>query len=69
MDRQRTLLAELFEALAASDGRALDASFREDHARASDDAARTRVVVDQIASLTDSSAVEWHGRLSGRVPE
>lgn len=66
MDRQRTLLAELFEALAASDGRDLDASFREDHARAADDAARTRVVVDQIASLTDSSAVEWHRRLTGR---
>jgi len=25
--------------------------------------ARTRVLVDQIASLTDGSAVAWHGRL------
>jgi dGTPase len=33
-----------------------------------DDAARTRVVVDQIASLTDASAVAWHLRLTGGVP-
>jgi dGTPase len=68
MDRQRELVAELFEALVASDGRALDGTFRADHASAADDAARTRVVVDQIASLTDGSAVEWHARLTGRVP-
>jgi dGTPase len=65
MARQRDLLADLFAALVASDGRALDATFREDHDRAPDDAARTRVVVDQIASLTDGSAVDWHARLTG----
>jgi dGTPase len=68
MERQRQLLAELFEVVAASDGAALDATFRADHAAASDDAGRTRVVVDQIASLTDASAVAWHARLTGRVP-
>jgi dGTPase len=67
MEHQRELLAELFEALVASEGRALDATFREDHAHAADDAARTRVVVDQIASLTDASAVGWHDRLARRV--
>jgi len=67
MERQRELLAELFEALVDSEGKALDATFREDHAEAADDAARTRVVVDQIASLTDASAVGWHARLTGRV--
>ena len=67
MKRQRELLAELFEALMHSEGQALDATFRADHAEAPDDAARTRVVVDQIASLTDGSAVEWHARLTGRV--
>jgi dGTPase len=66
MERQRELLAELFEALAASDGRELDATFRDDHARSTDDAGRTRVLVDQIASLTDASAVAWHARLTGR---
>jgi dGTPase len=67
MERQRDLLAELFDALVASEGRALDATFREDHEAASDDAQRTRVVIDQIASLTDASAVVWHARLTGRV--
>jgi len=67
MERQRALLAELFEALVDSDGQELDAPFRDDLARATDDAARTRVVVDQIASLTDASAVAWHARLTGQV--
>jgi len=67
MERQQELLAELFEALVESDGAALDATFRHDHAQAQDDAARARVVIDQIASLTDSSAVTWHARLTGRV--
>ena len=30
---------------------------------AEDDAGRLRVVVDQVASLTDASAADWHVRL------
>ncbi|MCW2753865.1 MAG: putative deoxyguanosinetriphosphate triphosphohydrolase [Marmoricola sp.] len=63
MDSQRALVEELFEALVATDGQALDPSLRADYADAADDAARTRVVVDQIASLTDASALAWHDRL------
>ncbi|MFL6154758.1 MAG: deoxyguanosinetriphosphate triphosphohydrolase [Marmoricola sp.] len=63
LDRQRTLVDELFAALVASEGRDLDPTLREDHANAVDDAGRTRVVIDQIASLTDASAVAWHARL------
>ncbi|MBO9523400.1 MAG: deoxyguanosinetriphosphate triphosphohydrolase [Nocardioidaceae bacterium] len=63
MSRQRELLADLFEALVDSDGEALDPALRADFAEAPDDAARTRVVVDQIASLTDASAISWHARL------
>ncbi|MCW2855043.1 MAG: putative deoxyguanosinetriphosphate triphosphohydrolase [Marmoricola sp.] len=63
MDSQRALVEELFWALAATDGRALDPNLAQDYAEAADDAARTRVVVDQIASLTDASALTWHERL------
>jgi dGTPase len=38
--------------------------FAQQHARATDDAARLRVVVDQVASLTDPSATAWLRRLS-----
>jgi dGTPase len=67
MEMQRQLVAELFASLVASEGRALDATFRADFDEADDDAARTRVVVDQIASLTDASAVTWHQRLTARA--
>ncbi len=63
MSRQRELLGELFAALSAEGGRHLDPTFRADLALADDDAARTRVLVDQIASLTDASAVAWHREL------
>ena len=33
--------------------------------QAPDDAARLRVVVDQVASLTDEQAVAWHAALIG----
>jgi dGTPase len=63
--RQRELLAELVEVLLRTEGRDLDGSFALDWARAGDDAARMRVVIDQVASLTDASAVAWHQRLVG----
>jgi dGTPase len=59
---QRRLLADLVEHLVAHPDH-LEAAFRADHARAADDAARLRVVVDQVASLTDASATSWHRRL------
>jgi dGTPase len=46
---------------------ALDALYAEDFTRAETDAARRRVVVDQVASLTDQHAIAWHGRLVGEV--
>jgi dGTPase len=65
MDRQRSLIDDLFGALVASEGEVLDPALREDYAQADDDAGRTRVVIDQIASLTDASAVIWHQRHCG----
>ncbi|MFL6024485.1 MAG: deoxyguanosinetriphosphate triphosphohydrolase [Marmoricola sp.] len=63
MERQQALVQELFAALADSDGALLDESLQRDYRDAADDRARLRVVVDQVASLTDASAVAWHQRL------
>jgi dGTPase len=60
MERQRTLLHELFEAIWKHGSDGLDPAFRQDFADAVDDSARTRVVIDQIASLTDASAMSRH---------
>ena len=65
MEQQRELVSDLFAVLADRGPDALDRQFAEDHRAAPDDAARTRVVVDQIASLTDASAQHWHARLCG----
>ena len=60
---QRTLLAELVDTLLRRDGRDLEPWIAPDFTAADDDAGRLRVVIDQVASLTDASAVEWHARL------
>jgi dGTPase len=65
MARQREQLAELVEALVKAAPEHLDAPFADDWAAADDDAARQRVVIDQVASLTDASALAWHQRLVG----
>ena len=63
--RQRDLLVELAEVLAAGAPGALDPGLAPQWHDA-DDAGRLRIVVDQVAQLTDSSAVSWHGRLVAR---
>jgi dGTPase len=45
----------------------LDRLHAEEFSRAVDDAARRRVVVDQVATLTDRGAIDWHARLIGPV--
>ncbi len=45
----------------------LDRLHAEEFAQAPTDAARRRVVVDQVATLTDRFAIEWHTRLIGPV--
>ncbi|HVN12646.1 MAG TPA: deoxyguanosinetriphosphate triphosphohydrolase [Kineosporiaceae bacterium] len=62
--RQRSMLAELAGVLADRAPAALEPAFAVMWAAARDDAARLRVVVDQVASLTDASAVAWHARLT-----
>jgi dGTPase len=63
MARQRELLAELVEALVGTGPAALERPFADDWAAATDDAARRRVLIDQVAALTDASALAWHARL------
>lgn len=62
---QRALLLELSDALLARNGRELDAYCSSAWALAQDEQAQRRVIVDQIASLTDQSALDLHNRLVG----
>jgi dGTPase len=64
--RQRELLSELVERLLATAPEVLDEPFAALWKAAADDAARLRVVVDQVASVTDARAVGWHAALTGR---
>ena len=47
---------------------ALDPVFAPLWRAAADDAARLRVVIDQVASLTDPAAVAWHRTLVAGGP-
>ncbi|MGA7688685.1 MAG: deoxyguanosinetriphosphate triphosphohydrolase [Jiangellales bacterium] len=63
-EHQREVLGELVDALRERGSSALERSFAVDYKAAADDHARLRVVVDQVASLTDESALAWHTRLT-----
>jgi dGTPase len=63
--RQREVLTDLVRALAGRAPDGLDPIFAPLWKAAPDDASRLRVVIDQVASLTDPAAVAWHQRLSG----
>ncbi|MFD1826439.1 MULTISPECIES: deoxyguanosinetriphosphate triphosphohydrolase [Mumia] len=60
---QRELVRGLVEVVAGKGPEVLDAPFAADFAEADSEPARLRVVVDQIASLTDDSARAWGRRL------
>jgi dGTPase len=60
--QQRERLAALVHAVAERGDEALEPHFAAMFAEAADDAARLRVVIDQVASLTDKSAYDWHHR-------
>jgi dGTPase len=61
--RERALIAELASAVLAGAPRTLDPALRPSFAAAESGQQRLRVVVDQVASLTDTSAIAWHRRL------
>ncbi|HEX2177870.1 MAG TPA: deoxyguanosinetriphosphate triphosphohydrolase [Nocardioidaceae bacterium] len=63
LQEQRAMVAELVTALDKAGPQSLEPVFRADFDLAPDDAARLRVIVDQVASLTDASALAWHRHL------
>lgn len=62
--RQREILADLVRVLSERAPVSLEPPFAADWRAAVDDAARLRVVIDQVASLTDVSAAAWHARFA-----
>ncbi|GAA4229582.1 deoxyguanosinetriphosphate triphosphohydrolase [Actinomadura meridiana] len=62
--RQRTLITELGQLTLAGAPNTLEPGFRAAFEEAEDDKARLRAVVDQIASLTDTSAIARHHLLT-----
>ncbi|KQQ64674.1 deoxyguanosinetriphosphate triphosphohydrolase [Microbacterium sp. Leaf320] len=70
---QRRVLKRLADALWSTDtlwsagADVLEPAFSADFRSATTDHERARVIVDQIASLTDQSAIDWHNRLVGEI--
>ena len=65
--KQRVVISDLVEMLLASAPASLDSIFLADWERAQDDDERLRVIVDQVASLTDPGAYTLHARLSSQI--
>jgi dGTPase len=68
--RERELVTELALAISAGAPDSLDPVMRPAWLASSSATERRRVVIDQVASLTDTSAIVWHSRLqtpSGRL--
>lgn len=63
---QREILIELADALFDRGPAGLDAGFAFDWSEAASDSGRKRVVVDQVASLTDQSAKALHRKLASK---
>ena len=63
--QQRDVLTELADVLLWTAPVNLDSGFTADWNSAENDHQRKRAVVDQVASLTDQSAIAWHTRLVG----
>jgi dGTPase len=62
--REREVITELALAIERHAKSTLDPVFQPAWHNAASDAERRRVVIDQVASLTDTSALSWHARLA-----
>ena len=60
--RQREVIAELVHALVLDEGRSLERWLKPTFEEATTDAERFRVIIDQVASLTDVSIEQWHSQ-------
>ena len=63
---QQKLLTELVEVILKTAPNSLESFFLQDWHRAQNDQQRLRVVIDQVASLTDPGALSLHERLINR---
>ncbi len=61
--RQRELIADLHKVLSANPQAHLDSIYLNLWNNAQSDSAKKRVVIDQLASLTDVSLAQWHTKL------
>lgn len=61
--RQRTLLIELLHTLWEAGPTELEPAYAADFKAAESEGAARRAIVDQVASLTDQSAIAWYQRL------
>ncbi len=64
--KQQQLLSELVEAISASAPASLESFFLQDWQMAENDQQRLRVVIDQVASLTDPGAQMLHAKLDSK---
>ena len=62
-ERQRQVIAEVVHALTLDEGRNLEPWLAPTYAQATTDGQRFRVIIDQVASLTDTSIMAWRDRL------
>jgi len=60
---EREVITELAIEIYAGAPATLDPVLRPSWESAAHDGERRRVVIDQVASLTDTSAITWHHRL------
>jgi dGTPase len=67
--KQRDLLTELVGAVLERAPGSLESFFLQEWYRSNTDAERLRVVIDQVASLTDPGAYALHLELTGKTRE
>ena len=67
--RQKSVIADLVEAVLSQAPQSLESFFLQEWQRAASHGEKLRVVIDQIASLTDVGAYNLHRKLTGKVVE